>query len=429
MKRTSAVIMVIAVVICLIIGATLMYSIPQGEVIVKDTSSRESITILAGQSTPDAGTEEMIQKVLSEKFPDVDIEWICVGWSTDNYQMRLTGRYAVSNAPDIIIGKAQDAIGYAESGVLLPIDEACAEGIREDELNAVRHNGALYAIPYTCQYQGVFYNKAVFDKYGLVPPRSLGELARIVKILEDYGETPFAAHFQEDWQVGNMTMQFMMNEVFNHDEHWGDGLRNGTNSYQNNEAVKQCFINSQYILEHTWEDALQIDQFECDERFGKGSAAMYLTGSWSLQSISQVIQKPEIGIFPYPNSTGDPKLVKEVNISFMKGARTQHSELVDLILKEIAGNQELAKGIADFTKGESTLESLRDYKITEVQEDTGKYENVELVTDVTVGNNQLIWDYQESVASEELNWLKGQKTLEQVLEYADQNAKNSIAER
>lgn len=412
------------------IGVGSFYNlIPKGEIVEKRKGDNPTITILAGQSTSDAGTEEMIQKVLEEKFPEVNFEWICVGWAEDNYRLRLIGRYAIGNPPDIIIGKSQDAVSYAQSNVILPIPERCAACISEEEKNAVMYNGNLYGIPYTCQYQGVFYNKDIFERYGLKPPKTMRELRRIVDILESSGEVAFAGHYKEAWQVGNNTMQFFMNEIFQYNPNWGDELRQGRSTFSDNKIVQQCFQNSRYILEHSWNDALQIDQFECDERFGKGNAAMYLTGSWSLQYLSQVTQDIQIGIFPYPNEQGDAKLIKEINISFMKGASTTESELVDDILQELGSNEELAKEIADFTKGESTLEDLQDYRITEVQEDTGRYEAADQVIDVTIGNTQLIWDYQSEIAEEELLWLQGKLSLDQVMRYADENIERSVAEK
>ncbi len=409
--------------------SSFIFSVPDGEVIEKKKSGNPTITILAGQSTSDAGTEEMIQKVLEEKFPDVNFEWICVGWADDNYRLRLTGKYAIGNPPDIIIGKSQDAVVYAESSVLLPIPPECAARIREEEKQAVTSNGQLYGLPYTCQYQGVLYNKSIFAQYGLQPPETKEELAGIVTRLEAAGVVPFASHYKEAWQVGNNTMQFLMNEIFQYNPVWGDELRSGKSSFGQNEVVAGCFMNSGDIISHSWEDALQIDQFECDERFGQGNAAMYLTGCWSLQHISQVTQDINIGIFPYPNTNGDAKLIKEINLSFMKGAGTRESDLVDQILLELGTNQELAKEIADFTKGESTLKELADYRITEVQEEISQYGKENKVIDVTIGNMQLIWDYQSDVAEEELLWLQGKKTLTEVLRYADDNIQNSIAEK
>lgn len=84
-----------------------------------------------------------------------------------------------------------------------------------------------------------------------------------------------------------MTMQYMMNEIFGKIPDWGDQFRKGNQNYEGNAEVRNCFKNNQFILNHTWEDAFQIDQFECDSRFVRGEAAMYLTGSWSMQFSSQ----------------------------------------------------------------------------------------------------------------------------------------------
>lgn len=36
------------------------------------------------------------------------------------------------------------------------------------------------------------------------------------------------------------------------------------------------------------------------------------------------------------------------------------------------------------------------------------------------GNSQLTWDFQDSIALMQLDWLKKEKSLEEVLAYADQ---------
>lgn len=38
------------------------------------------LNVLAGQSTSDAGIEDMIDDFLAEEFPNVKLEWECVDW-------------------------------------------------------------------------------------------------------------------------------------------------------------------------------------------------------------------------------------------------------------------------------------------------------------------------------------------------------------
>ncbi|MDO5575406.1 MAG: hypothetical protein Q4G60_15660 [bacterium] len=81
-----------------------------------------TLTVLAGQSTTDAGIEEFIDEALAAKYPNITLEWECVGWGEDFYAK--IQQYRQSGMPDIIIGKAQDVGAYAPLGILGEIDSA-----------------------------------------------------------------------------------------------------------------------------------------------------------------------------------------------------------------------------------------------------------------------------------------------------------------
>ena len=42
-----------------------------------------TLTVLAGQSTTDAGIEEMIDEALAKAYPNITLEWECVDWGND----------------------------------------------------------------------------------------------------------------------------------------------------------------------------------------------------------------------------------------------------------------------------------------------------------------------------------------------------------
>ena len=87
-----------------------------------DADSQEpvTLTVLAGQSTTDAGIEDFIDAALAEKYPYITLEWECVGWNDLAGKMQI---YRQSGMPDIIIGKAQDVGMYAPLGILGAIDD------------------------------------------------------------------------------------------------------------------------------------------------------------------------------------------------------------------------------------------------------------------------------------------------------------------
>ena len=172
------------IAIMLVVAVLLSGCFQQGEVVVIQ-NDRVTIHILAGQSTSDAGSEEMIQQVLQEKFPHVDFQWTCVDWG-EGFADQVTSKVAAGRIPDILIGKAQDVAVYYGLGAILPVDPASCAGISQKELDEVTINGEIYGIPYNTLYQGVLYNKSIFEELDLEVPET--ELDS-VRVYSSYGIT------------------------------------------------------------------------------------------------------------------------------------------------------------------------------------------------------------------------------------------------
>jgi len=410
--------------LCLLLAGCGYYGLPKGEIVTLD-KEKMTIRILAGQSTSDAGIDEMMEEILESKFENIDFEWECVDWG-EKFGSQMTGKFATGDIPDIMIGKAQDVTAYAITGNLAPIPKTLSKEISETALKAVTYEGTVYGLPINTFYQGVIYNKTIFKEYGLEIPRTQEELENIVEILSAHEIVPFASHFQENWNQGNITMQFMINEIFNDNPWWGLDFRNRLVHYSDNEDIISCLEYSRFILDNTWADALIINQNEADMRFEKGEAAMYLTGTWSLQFVEQINPDIELGIFPYPNKQGDAKLIIETNITFMKSAVTEYEDIVDEVLLEIITNEELLKEILEFTQTNTALRNMEHLNASIIQEDIDAYVDQDHIINAALGNNQLVWAFQTEVAEMQLKWLKNEITLEEVLQFADSNRDKSI---
>lgn len=382
------------------------------------------LSVLAGQSTSDAGIEDMINEWMAQEYPEVILEWECVDWG-DSFSSKIQGRFAAGDIPDIIIGKAQDVQTYARTRNLGEIPEQCSGKIESWALDTVASGGKVYEIPYNAWYQGVIYNKGIFEELNLEPPETEEEMDQVIKRLKEAGIVPFAAHFQESWKAANMTMQYMTNELFRDIPDWGDQFREGKQDFSGNEVIRRCFENNRKILQNSWEDALQIDQFESDSRFTQGEAAMYLTGSWSMQFASQYGEDQEFGIFPYPSQNGDAYLIRETNLTFMKSADSEYGDLIDDIFFSLLTEKDLAQEILAFTQSSSVIKGITPGYDNKLQNDIDWYIENDRVTDVSVGNSQLMWEFQDKVAVQQLLWLKNELPLESVLRYADENRKYS----
>lgn len=394
-----------------------------------DTAQQEQtvrLTVLAGESTSDPGVTELIQERIESAFPQVELEWENVDWG-EKFSKRLNAILSSGEIPDIIIGKAQDVPAFYPTGALGAFPEEMGEKLTEEAVQAGEADGKLYGLVYNQLYQGVLYNKNIFYRYNFRVPETMEDMDAIVSRLNRVGLTPFATHFQETWYTGNILMQFAIGDVFTRTPDWGDRLRAGETSFAD-AAYRGSVEKVLYQFENTWSDAMKVMQSESDLRFADEEAAMYVSGTWSIQTLQSIAPYREIGIFPYPNATGDAKLISEPNLTFMKSANTQHDQLINEIMMMLLGDAELAQSVCAFTQTDTCLKGVEVESLAMIREDIERYRAEERIISAAVGNNQLIWAFQYDCAELLLGHLRGESALDEVLlQWDDLRAESSTA--
>ena len=401
---------------------------PAAEAPAEEAAEAESVTltILAGQSTTDAGIEDMIDEALAEQYPHITLEWECVDWGND-FQPKMQ-QYMQSGLPDIMIGKAQDVATYAPQGILGEIDETYLSRGLDAARENVTIDGKTYGLVYNALYQGVYYNKTMFAENGWEVPETQEELQAIIDDCIAKGITPFASHMVDTWSIGNVTMQFMMNDVFNNDPTWGDKFRAGEVNFASDAAAQTAYQYNKLIFDNTYPETFSTEQTDCDARMVLGEAAMKVSGSWSIQNFLDIDENFDFGIFPFPNQTGDSKLIFEPNICIMTSAASENQEAINCVLDVMTGNKDLAVEIYDYTKTASMLKDVSPTFANPSQVDIDKYAAEGRVVDVTLGNNQLVWGgFQEENAKDIAAWLQGDASFEDALSASDARVDASSA--
>jgi ABC-type glycerol-3-phosphate transport system substrate-binding protein len=383
-----------------------------------EAGEKITLTVLAGQSTTDAGIEDMIDEALAKKYPNITLEWECVDWGND-FQPKMQ-QYLQSGLPDIMIGKAQDVVTYAPLGVLGTIDDTYLDKGLDAASENVTIDGKTYGMVYNALYQGVYYNKAMFKENGWEIPKTQEDLKKIIDDCNNKGIIPFASHMVDTWSIGNVTMQFAMNDVFNKDPKWGDKYRAGEVSFEDSKEYQTAYQYNKLIFDNTFPDTFSTEQTDCDARMVKGEAAMKVSGSWSIQNFLDIDENFDFGIFPFPNQTGDSKLIFEPNITFMTSTKTKHQDAVNCVMDVISSDKDLAVEIYDYTKTASMLKDVTPTFENPSQGDINKYAGEGNITDVTLGNNQLTWGgFQEENAKDIAAWLQGDETFDEALNASD----------
>lgn len=224
----------------------------------------------------------------------------------------------------------------------------------------------------------------------------------------------------DTWSIGNVTMQFAMNDVFNKTPDWGDKFRAGEVSFSDDKDMQNAYNYNKLIYDNTFKDTFSTEQTDCDAKMVLGEAAMKVSGSWSIQNFLDIDENFDFGIFPFPNQTGDSKLIFEPNITIMTSAKTEHQEAVDAFLDVMTSDKDLAVEILDYTKTSSMLKDVSPTFNNPIQKDIDQYAADNNIVDVTLGNNQLVWGgFQEENAKDIAAWLQGEESFEDCLKAAD----------
>lgn len=385
-----------------------------------------TLRVLAGQSTTDAGIEDMIDEALAKKYPEIKLEWECVDWGND-FQPKMQV-YMQSGLPDIMIGKAQDVSTYGSLGLLADLTaQPYMENILDAAKEGVTLDGKVLGMTFNCLYQGVYYSREIFNKLGLSVPKTHEELAAVIETLKANGITPFASHMVDTWSIGNVTMQFAVNDVFNKNAVWGDDFRAGKVSFETSPEYKTAYEYNKLIYDNTWTDeTFSLEQTACDAKMVMGEAAMKVSGSWSIQNFLGIDESYDFGIFPFPNQTGDAKLLFEPNITFMGSASSQYQDAINKVFEVIATDKDLQVAIFDHTMTAPMVKDVAPTFANPSQSDIDAYAAAGMIQDVNLGNNQLVWGgFQEENAKDIAEYLQGKVTIEEVLKASDARRENS----
>lgn len=154
----------------------------------------------------------------------------------EQYKTKIAAEMAANEVPDVFNTWA--------AGFLKPFVKAGKVYDLTDKLNSdkewkdryvpgvytpLEFDGKVYALPTTQTVVCLFYNKEIFDRYGLKEPKTFDELKNIINVLNENGITPFALGNKAPW-VGAMFSELVVNRVGGSEPY--NKVYNGTGSWE-----------------------------------------------------------------------------------------------------------------------------------------------------------------------------------------------------
>lgn len=151
-----------------------------------------AITYITFNQATEAQTEELVIQRFQEKYPSIQVTRTPYNQQPQNYLMGnattpdvmflWTGYLLTSAMQQNLLGNLTDV--WQENG----FDDAISAPIQAMS----RYQGAPYFVPGGHGWTAIYYNRAIFQRYGLTPPTTWQEFIAICDTLLANGETPLS---------------------------------------------------------------------------------------------------------------------------------------------------------------------------------------------------------------------------------------------
>jgi len=234
----------------------------------------------------------------------------------DKYKEKLMIAMSSDECPDMYTSwTGGPLVEYVKAGFAKPITGLYKEaGLDKIYMPAATsqasYNQEIYAVPIiNTAICGVFYNKEIFEEYGLKVPQTISEMEKICDKLKKHGIIPFALANSSKWQ-GSMYYQELATRYA--------GLEDFKNAYAGSGSFEaECFQYAGRKIEEWAEkgyfpkdvNLLSSDDGQDKQMMYKESAAMLCSGSWYTGTFKQDSEEfyKKIGWFPFPECDEVPQ--------------------------------------------------------------------------------------------------------------------------
>lgn len=265
-----------------------------------DSSSTSKKTTISMIGYGNEVSKKAYFELLNKQFPEYDIQYQYV--DSKQFQNIVTTYLAGGEGPDIIEGADSRwiAAGYLEDLT----DQPFMEKYYDTGLKPYTQKGRTYAIPLQSWFEGVWYNKEMFEQNNVTVPNSFDEWMDVHDQLRAAGLKPQILHAKSWEPMMKQAIGVALNDFYSKseskdfDDKFGNGEANLYDSWL--PAFKKW---SDIVAKGNLDaDMLGIEYDQALDEFAMGKAAMWQAGPWAYDTLMEKNPDLKLGMFPIPGS-------------------------------------------------------------------------------------------------------------------------------
>jgi raffinose/stachyose/melibiose transport system substrate-binding protein len=317
-------------------------------VVVTGESEKEVVTatpepVKISVSTVDT-QEEMLNKIadmFEERNPHITVDVLLQAYTDPGDRVKMMRTlFAAGGEPDIQYFWAQFFGNFVFEGLVYDLTPAMeADGgewksrFQPALLQSLAFNNRIYGVPANVVDVLMYYNKDIFDEYGLEVPETWEEFVFICETLKENGVTPIAERVGNAGVVSEWWYFVSMVPLIPEDDLCA--LRDGRAAFDDPRLVEAWTKIIEIYKRGYWQDgALGTSWQAGPELFIQGRTAMFVSGSWEVTNVRENADF-EFGVFPIPmrDSVDQPLGVITALDQYFVSSRSEHPEEAIQFLK------------------------------------------------------------------------------------------------
>jgi raffinose/stachyose/melibiose transport system substrate-binding protein len=361
---------------------------------------------------------------LEKEVPDVEVEFQFI--DNSNYDTIVDTQLAAGEGPDIICESPASALKHAKLGYLEEVNTLGAK-YSDAGTRLYSYNGNVYALPGISWFEGIYYNKALFEENEIDLPTTFDEYIEVCKKFQELGITPLAAGLKSWEPMLKNSMAFVTAEYLSTSagEDFCADYREGKTTLAGNwdtylEKWSEMITAGIYTTDMTG-----IDHDQALEEFATGKAAMFCSGPWDLDSIMSKNPDLAIDMMPFYGTTqSDGWLIGGPGCGFAVNASSENKEAAMKILEAISTVEGQEALWTNNQGGSSYLEGAT-FELPEAYTSVAKT--------LAAGNVYCPWNEwgdaasaHENYGTEMQSYLLGNQTLNETLANVDAQVKELL---
>lgn len=262
----------------------------------------------------------------------------------DTYDNLIKTRIQGGTAPDIFEVKngIPGEIPYTDANLLLDLsDEPWVDTLLPaiaDQSAAT--GGKTYSFTTQVSSEGVFYNKDIFEQYGVEIPTTWDEFLDVIQTFKDAGVTPMGVGAKDSWTLSLQGVIQAVNEpeLQETGNSTSASLIDGSAKYADSDVWRKIMDDFTTLVEAGAysPDALGVDFPTSASDFALGKSAMFAQGDFAISAIRGANPDLNMGYFVYPGVDEGDTAAVALNSGGV------------LAIPVASANQELAKKFLDF---------------------------------------------------------------------------------